>query len=144
MTKEIRKINSNTLLRKVHMNCPLCGQTHEVEERNRFTSIILKGEEVTYEERFYFCANAVEEENEFEMGAMINENLLNARNAYRIKKGLLTSYIAPFSPAPKSPPRTALPRQKASIATFHSLPSSFGAGQIYPNNFFRRYLPRNK
>lgn len=82
------------------MNCPLCGQTHEVEERNRFTSIILKGEEVTYEERFYFCANAVEEENEFEMGAMINENLLNARNAYRIKKGLLTSYIAPFSPSP--------------------------------------------
>lgn len=85
-------MEANTLLRKVHMNCPLCGKTHEVEERKRVTSIVLKGEEVTYEEKFYFCANADEDENEFETGAMTNENLLNARNAYRIKKGLLTSY----------------------------------------------------
>lgn len=85
-------MEANTLLRKVHMNCPLCDKTHEVEERKRVTSIVLKGEEVTYEERFYFCANADEDNNEFETGAMVNENLLNARNAYRIKKGLLTSY----------------------------------------------------
>lgn len=85
-------MEANTLLRKVHMNCPLCDKTHEVEERKRITSIILKGEEVTYEERFYFCANANEDENEFETRTMTNENLLNARNAYRIKKGLLTSY----------------------------------------------------
>lgn len=84
-------MEANTLLRKIHMNCPLCDKTHEVEERKRVTSIVLKGEEVTYEERFYFCANADEDENEFETGAMANENLLNARNAYRIKKGLLTS-----------------------------------------------------
>lgn len=92
IAKEVRKMEDCTLLRKVHMNCPLCDKTHEVEERKRVTSIVLKGEEVTYEERFYFCANADEDENEFEVGAMINENLLNARNAYRIKKGLLTSY----------------------------------------------------
>lgn len=85
-------METGTLLRKVHMNCPLCDRTHEVEERKRVTSIVLKGEEVTYEERFYFCANADKDENEFEVGAMTNENLLNARNAYRIKKGLLTSY----------------------------------------------------
>ena len=85
-------MEANTLLRKVHMNCPLCDKTHEVEERKRITSIVLKGEEVTYEERFYFCANADEDENEFETRTMTNENLLNARNAYRIKKGLLTSY----------------------------------------------------
>ena len=85
-------MESGKLLRKVHMNCPLCDKVHEVEERKRMTSIVLKGEEVTYEERFYFCANADEEENEFETGTMTNENLLNARNAYRIKKGLLTSY----------------------------------------------------
>ncbi|MDD7404162.1 MAG: DUF4065 domain-containing protein [bacterium] len=84
-------MKADTLLRKVHMECPLCDKTHEVEERKRVTSIVLKGEEVTYEERFYFCANADEEENEFETGAMTNENLLNARNAYRVKKGLLTS-----------------------------------------------------
>lgn len=79
------------VLRKVYMNCPLCDKTHEVEERKRVASIVLKGEEVSYEERFYFCANADEDENEFEVGSMTNENLLNARNAYRVKKGLLTS-----------------------------------------------------
>lgn len=84
-------MESNTLIRKVHMNCPLCDKTHEVEERKRIASTIIKGEEVAYEERYYFCANAEEDENEFETGAMTNQNLLNARNAYRIQMGLLTS-----------------------------------------------------
>lgn len=81
----------NTLIRRIHMSCPLCNKMHEVEERKRIATVTLKGEKVTYEERFYFCANADEDENEFETGAMTNENLLNARNAYRVKKGLLTS-----------------------------------------------------
>lgn len=84
-------METNTLIRKIHMNCPLCDKTHEVEERKRFATITLKGKEVTYEERFYFCVNADAEENEFESGLMTNENLLNARNAYRVKCGLLTS-----------------------------------------------------
>lgn len=79
------------LIRKVHMECPLCGRVHEIEERKRATTAIIKGEEVSCEERFYFCANADEDENEFETGNMANENLLNVRNAYRIKMGLLTS-----------------------------------------------------
>lgn len=84
-------MEASTLIRKVHMDCPLCDKTHEVEERKRFATITLKGDKVTYEERFYFCANADDEENEFETGSMTNENLLNARNAYRVKHGLLTS-----------------------------------------------------
>lgn len=84
-------MEADTIIRKIHMSCPLCDKTHEVEERKRITTITLKGEEVSYEERFYFCANADEDENEFETGAMTNANLLNARNAYRIKMGLLTS-----------------------------------------------------
>lgn len=79
------------LVRRLEMDCPLCDKVHEVEERKRLTTIVIKGEEVTYEERFYFCANADEDENEFETGAMTNDNLLNARNAYRKKRGLLTS-----------------------------------------------------
>ena len=79
---------NGTLIRKIHMSCPLCDKTHEIEERKRTTTIIIKGEEVTYEERFYFCANSDEDENEFETGAMTNENLLNARNTYRVKMGL--------------------------------------------------------
>ena len=84
-------MEANTLIRKVHMDCPLCDKTHEVEERKRLTTITIKGERVEYEERFYFCVNADEDENEFETGSMTNENLLNARNAYRVKHGLLTS-----------------------------------------------------
>ena len=84
-------MEANTLIRKIHMNCPLCDKTHEVEERKRIATIVIKGEEVAYEERFYFCTNADADENEFETGAMTNKNLLNARNAYRIKSGLLTS-----------------------------------------------------
>lgn len=84
-------MEASTLIRKVYMNCPLCDKAHEVEERKRIASIAFKDEEVTYEERFYFCANADEDENEFETGTMTNENLLSVRNAYRIKKRLLTS-----------------------------------------------------
>lgn len=74
------------MIRKIiYMSCPLCGKTHEIEERKRTTTTILEGEKVTYEEKFYFCANADEDENEFETGAMINENLFNARNAYKAK-----------------------------------------------------------
>ena len=82
---------TGTLIRKVHMDCPLCDRKHEVEERKRVATIILKGEEISYEEKFYLCANADADENEFETGSMTNANLLNARNAYRVKHGLLTS-----------------------------------------------------
>lgn len=78
-------MENSTLVRKVRMSCPLCEKEHEVEERKRMTTITIKGKEVVYEERFYFCANADEDENEFENGAMTNENLLNARNAYQVK-----------------------------------------------------------
>lgn len=84
-------METSTLIRMIHMECPLCDTIHEIEERKRTTTTIIKGEEVTYEERFYFCANADEEENEFETAGMANENLLNARNAYRKKMKLLTS-----------------------------------------------------
>ena len=46
---------------------------------------------VSCEKHFFYCINADEEEREFETGAMANENLLNARNAYRVLHGLLTS-----------------------------------------------------
>ena len=73
------------------MDGPLCDKKHEVEERKRLTSITIKGDKVFYEERFFCCVNVDEEENEFESGAMANENLMNARNAYRVLHGLLTS-----------------------------------------------------
>ena len=80
-------MGTSILIRKIRMSCPLCGKTHEVEERKGIATISLKGEKVTYEERFYFCENADEDDNEFETGSMINENLLNARSAYEVKTG---------------------------------------------------------
>lgn len=84
-------MEKTALVRKIHMECPLCDKVHEIEERKRTTTAIIKGEEVAYEERVYFCANSDEDECEFETASMTNENLLNARNAYRVKMGLLTS-----------------------------------------------------
>lgn len=84
-------MENSTLIRRVHMECPICDKVHEVEERRRQAMIAIKGEEVIYEERFYYCAYGEEEEAEFGTAKMINENLLNARNAYRRKQGLLTS-----------------------------------------------------
>lgn len=84
-------MNKTTLIRKVYMDCPICDKLHEVEERKRISTTVIKDVEVAYEEHYYFCANADEEECEFELGSMVNANLMSARNAYRIKMGLLTS-----------------------------------------------------
>ena len=78
-------------LRRITMDCPLCDKRHEVEEKTRTTYTIIKDEEVAYVETFYFCTNVQDDENEFETGSMLNANLMNARNAYRSKKHLLTS-----------------------------------------------------
>ncbi len=85
------RTEESKLISKVRMRCPLCGKEHEIEERMRTAGIIIKEDEVFYEETFYCCPNMGDEENEFEMGPMINKNLMNARNAYRRKHGLLTS-----------------------------------------------------
>ena len=84
-------MEATVLVGKIHMECPLCDKVHEIEERTRTTTTIIKDVEVTYNERFYFCANMDEDESEFETAEMTNENLLNARNAYRKQMGLLTS-----------------------------------------------------
>ncbi len=78
-------------IKKIEMNCPICNQTHEVEERVRDAKVTIKDDVVTYKEKYYYCSNADEDENEFEPAMLVNVNLLNARNAYRRMHGLLTS-----------------------------------------------------
>jgi putative zinc finger/helix-turn-helix YgiT family protein len=84
-------MNGGNLIRKIKMECPLCDKVHEIEERKRVARTIIKGEEVNYEETYYFCLNSDEDENEFSTAKMENENLLNARNEYRKAHGLLIS-----------------------------------------------------
>ena len=81
----------NEVKRMVLVECPVCGKKHEVEELTDMAETIIKGDLVKYSESFFRCANAKDGENEFEYGAMVNRNLLNARNAYRQIHGLLTS-----------------------------------------------------
>ena len=76
--------------RTVVLECPICNERHEFEEKFRMDETIIKGELVEYEE-VYFACEKYDEENEFANGKMMNANLLRARNAYRKKMGLLTS-----------------------------------------------------
>jgi len=84
-------MEDSKLVRKITMNCPLCDRHHDVEERIRTANTKVKGELVSYEEKYYLCCNSKDDENEFVTGKMESENLLTARNAYRKAHGLLTS-----------------------------------------------------
>lgn len=75
--------------------CPICGKPHLLEERCRIDETVIKGQSVFYEQKYYFCPNASEDENEFETGAMVNINLLSAINAYRKQNNLPTSDVLP-------------------------------------------------
>lgn len=80
------------LVRKKYLeNCPICGQGHEVEERETDAQVIIKGQEISYKERYYYCENADPEECEFVTAKMANQNLLRARDNYRRQNHLLTS-----------------------------------------------------
>ncbi len=82
---------ADMLIEKIYMSCPLCGKMHDVGKMRRRTYTIIKDENVEYDETYYFCENSDKDENEFCNAAMLNQNLLNARNAYRVRHGLLTS-----------------------------------------------------
>lgn len=78
-------------IKKVKMDCVLCDKTHDVNLNIRLGSVIIKGELIEYEEQYYECSN-YDEENEFIDGELLDKNIINAQNVYRIKHNLLTSY----------------------------------------------------
>ena len=82
---------NSKLLRVVKRYCPLCDKEHEVEERERLSSINIKGECVKYKEGYFECKETNEEENEFVSAKMMDENLLRARDVYRKEHNMLTS-----------------------------------------------------
>jgi putative zinc finger/helix-turn-helix YgiT family protein len=81
-------MNSDNLIKKVNYECPFCDQNHLIEIKKRITKSLVKNEPVEYEQVFYYCN--VEDE-EFVPAKIMDENLLKARDAYRVQKGLLTS-----------------------------------------------------
>ncbi len=84
-------MNKSALIEKNMMDCPICDNKHEIEKLQRETQAIFKGELVDYTEIYFVCRENSEEENEFVPAYLMDENLLRVRDAYREKKGLLTS-----------------------------------------------------
>jgi hypothetical protein len=73
------------------MDCPICNKVHLLEKRNRLTQAVVKDDIVDYEEVYYLCPMSDTDENEFVSAGIMDENLLRARDAYRIKKILTSS-----------------------------------------------------
>lgn len=84
-------MNKSYLISENEMDCPVCNKVHTLEKRKRLTQAVVKDEIVDYEEVYYLCPLKPEEENEFVPAGIMDENLLRARDVYRINKGLLTS-----------------------------------------------------
>lgn len=82
---------NDKLIESIEMSCPICGETHMVEKRSRETQALFKGDVVDYEEIYFICNQADDEEDEFVPAKVMDSNLLKVRNAYRVAKGLLTS-----------------------------------------------------
>lgn len=84
-------MNNNYFLSTVEMDCPICNKIHLLEKRRRLTRSIVKDETVDHEEIYFLCPSGDGDENEFVSAGLMDDNLLKARDAYRQKKGLLTS-----------------------------------------------------
>lgn len=75
--------NDYTTIEIVDCHCPICGEFHKIEKRKRITQNIIKEKLVTYEEEYFFCPNASDDENEFVTGEMLDKNFERARNEYK-------------------------------------------------------------
>ncbi len=76
------------LVKKINFNCPECDQNHEVEVYEQKTQSLIEGTIVEHKETYYYCPI---EDEEFIPAKVMNQNLLEARDAYRINIGRLTS-----------------------------------------------------
>jgi len=77
---------------KIMIECPMCGETHYVEKRQRISKAKIKDEYVEFNECYYKCLNDTELGGEFVPSKLMDENLLAARNAYRIAHQMMTSH----------------------------------------------------
>ncbi|MGF6947860.1 putative zinc finger/helix-turn-helix YgiT family protein [Neobacillus sp. B4I6] len=76
------------LVKRINYDCPQCDQYHEVEVYVQDTKSLIEGTIVEHEETYYYCPN---EDEEFTPAKVMNQNLLAARDAYRVNIGRLPS-----------------------------------------------------
>lgn len=80
-------MSKDNLLKIEEISCPICNEVHNIEIRERLSQAIVNNEIVSYEEIYYLCTRTSdEEENEFVPAKVLDENLLRAKEAYRIKE----------------------------------------------------------
>lgn len=75
-------------MKKVAGICPFCGNNDEIYLVTQKTDATIKNQLVKYVEKICRCNNCKEE---FEDGALLHDNLLAGRDAYRVQNHLLTS-----------------------------------------------------
>ena len=71
------------------MYCPFCDKEHNITMKETYSECYIKNEKIEYIEINYYCDNYDEE---FADGKLIDQNLQRARDQYRIKHKLLTSF----------------------------------------------------
>lgn len=71
----------NILINKQKIECPCCGNVHDVEIRKRNASAKIKGSLVGYIEDYCYCDI---ENTIFWPGKMMDGNLKKIRNAYNM------------------------------------------------------------
>ena len=76
----------------VNRSCPICDNIHDVEHRIEPANMSIKGEDVEYTAEYLRCpVNNIDGDDSWSSADMLDENLLRARDAYRVKHNLLTS-----------------------------------------------------
>ena len=76
----------------INRDCPICDKVHDVEHRIESAKMPIKREDIEYFAEYFRCPNNnISGDDSWTPAAMLDENLLRARDAYRIKNALLTS-----------------------------------------------------
>ncbi|MDR2572707.1 MAG: hypothetical protein LBD23_20765, partial [Oscillospiraceae bacterium] len=76
----------------INRDCPFCEIIHDVEYHIELAKMPVKGDKVECVVEYYRCPiSDFEDGNTWTPGGMMDGNLLRARDAYRLKYGLLLS-----------------------------------------------------
>lgn len=76
------------LIKKIKINCPMCGKSHLVELRSITTTNSYHNEQITYQEHFLHCTNVAKKYQDFVTGNILDNNVARCKNAYNKKHNL--------------------------------------------------------
>lgn len=79
---------NESVLKEISYHCPFCDEEHNIQVKKKISNANIKDTLIKYEQIVYYCPM---EDEEFVPSRIMDENLLNARDAYKARVGLLTS-----------------------------------------------------